>query len=160
MPYEECRGVPDVPDRVGDPVTKIERLLRHVALIIKKRGRDILVDFGITSPQFNALLTLKDHPNITMGDLCEKLFLACSTATDLIDRMEKNGFLERARDSQDRRVIRLSISEKGIQVINEVIVARQHYVASILEKLTDEEIDQLGDSLDKLHSLMVSEKVS
>ena len=148
-----------MPERVSDPVTKIERLLRHVAFIIKKRGRDILVDFGITSPQFNALLTLSDHPNITMGDLCEKLFLACSTATDLIDRMEKNGFLERARDSQDRRVIRLSISEKGRDVINEVIAARQRYVASILEKLTDEETEQLRDSLDKLHSLMVSEKV-
>lgn len=149
-----------MPDAANDAVTKIERLLRHVAFIIKKRGRDILVDFGITTPQFNALLALREHPNITMGDLCEKLFLACSTATDLIDRMEKNGLLERARDPQDRRVIRLSISQRGIQVIGEVIEARRRYVASILVKLTAEEIDQLGNSLDRLHSLMVSEKVS
>lgn len=147
-------------EKAEESVTKVERLLRHMAFIIKKRGRDILVDFGITSPQFNALLTLKDHPSITMGELCEKLFLACSTATDLIDRMEKNGFLERNRDAQDRRVIRLSISEKGKQVISEVIVARRRYVASILEKLTEEETEQLGNSLDKLHSLMVSQEVS
>jgi len=149
-----------VPEKIDDAVTKIERLLRHVAFIIKKRGRDILVDFGITTPQFNALLVLRDNPNITMGDLCEKLFLACSTATDLIDRMEKNGLLERSRDKQDRRVIRLSISEKGRSVISEVIEARRRYVASILEKLTPEEIEQLGNSLDKLHSLMVNERVS
>ena len=149
-----------MPDKTDDAVIKIERLLRHVAFIIKKRGRDILVDFGITTPQFNALLVLRDNPNITMGDLCEKLFLACSTATDLIDRMEKNGLLERSRDKQDRRVIRLSISDKGRQVISEVIEARRRYVASILGKLTAEEIEQLGNSLDKLHSLMVSERVS
>ena len=149
-----------MPEKIDDAVTKIERLLRHVAFIIKKRGRDILVDFGITTPQFNALLVLRDNPNITMGDLCEKLFLACSTATDLIDRMEKNGLLERSRDKQDRRVIRLSISEKGRSVISEVIEARRRYVASILEKLTPEEIEQLGNSLDKLHSLMVNERVS
>lgn len=148
-----------MPDATDESVTKIERLLRHVAFIIKKRGRDILIDFGITSPQFNALLTLREHPKMTMGELCEKLFLACSTATDLIDRMEKNGLLERNRDTEDRRVIRLSTSEKGQQVINEVIVARRRYVASMLEKLTHEEADQLGMSLDKLHSLMVSEKV-
>jgi DNA-binding MarR family transcriptional regulator len=148
-----------VPDALNDSVTKIERLLRHVAFIIKKRGRDILVDFGITSPQFNALLALREQPNMTMGELCEKLFLACSTATDLIDRMEKNGFLERNRDAQDRRVIRLSISEKGQDVIKEVIAARRRYVASMLEKLTPNEIEQLGASLDKLHSLMVEEKV-
>ncbi|MEX0974842.1 MAG: MarR family transcriptional regulator [Bacillota bacterium] len=148
-----------MPDATDESVTKIERLLRHVAFIIKKRGRDILIDFGITSPQFNALLTLREYPKMTMGELCEKLFLACSTATDLIDRMEKNGLLERNRDTEDRRVIRLSTSEKGQQVINEVIVARRRYVASMLEKLTPEEADQLGMSLDKLHSLMVSEKV-
>jgi len=148
-----------VPDALNDSVTKIERLLRHVAFIIKKRGRDILVDFGITSPQFNALLALREQPNMTMGELCEKLFLACSTATDLIDRMEKNGFLERNRDAQDRRVIRLSISEKGQDVIREVLAARRRYVASMLEKLTSEEIEQLAHSLDKLHSLMVQEKV-
>lgn len=148
-----------MPDALNDSVTKIERLLRHVAFIIKKRGRDILVDFGITSPQFNALLALREQPNMTMGELCEKLFLACSTATDLIDRMEKNGFLERNRDAQDRRVIRLSISEKGQDVIREVLAARRRYVASMLEKLTSEEIEQLAHSLDKLHSLMVQEKV-
>ena len=148
-----------MPDATNESVTKIERLLRHVAFIIKKRGRDILIDFGITNPQFNALLTLREYPKMTMGELCEKLFLACSTATDLIDRMEKNGLLERNRDTEDRRVIRLSTSEKGQQVINEVIVARRRYVAAMLEKLTPEEADQLGMSLDKLHSLMVSEKV-
>lgn len=146
-------------DQVVDPVTKIERLLRHVAFIIKKRGRDILVDFGITTPQFSALLALREQPNMTMGELCEKLFLACSTATDLIDRMEKNGFLERNRDEQDRRVIRLVISEKGHQVIKEVIEARRRYVASMLEKLSPDETEQLGASLEKLHSLMVQEKV-
>ncbi|MGE5580593.1 MAG: MarR family winged helix-turn-helix transcriptional regulator [Bacillota bacterium] len=148
-----------MPDAPSDSVNKIERLLRHVAFIIKKRGRDILVDFGITSPQFNALLALREQPNMTMGELCEKLFLACSTATDLIDRMEKNGFLERNRDAQDRRVIRLAISDKGQEVIKEVLEARRRYVASMLEKLTPEETEQLGASLDKLHSLMVQEKV-
>ncbi len=148
-----------MPDEVVDSVTKIERLLRHVAFIIKKRGRDILVDFGITTPQFGALLALREQPNMTMGELCEKLFLACSTATDLIDRMEKNGFLERNRDEQDRRVIRLVISEKGHQVIKEVIEARRRYVASMLEKLDPDETEQLGTSLEKLHSLMVQEKV-
>jgi DNA-binding MarR family transcriptional regulator len=149
-----------MPDSPEDAVIKVERLLRHVAFIIKKRGRDILVDFGITSPQFSALLALREHPNITMGELCDKLFLACSTATDLVDRMEKNGFLERKRDTQDRRVIRLSMSEMGKRVISEVVAARRRYVSSILEKLTEEEINQLAQSLNRLHSLMVQEKVT
>jgi len=148
-----------MPEQFDEPVVKVERLLRHVAFIIKKRGRDILKDFDITNPQFNALLALRDNPNITMGEMCEKLFLACSTATDLIDRMEKNGFLERKRDSQDRRVIRLSITDKGKEVISEVIAARRRYVATIVSKLTEQEKVELANSLEKLHSLMFEGKV-
>ena len=146
-------------EEFSDSVVRIERLLRHVAFIIKKRGRDILSDFDITTPQFLALVVLKDRPGITMGELCERLYLACSTATDLIDRMEKNGYLERNRDHDDRRVIRLSITEKGQNIIDQVINARRRYVDSILKQLTQEEIDQLAQALEKLDALMVAGKV-
>jgi DNA-binding MarR family transcriptional regulator len=149
LPKEEFSG----------SVVRIERLLRHVAFIIKKRGRDILSDFEITTPQFLALVVLKDKPGITMGELCERLFLACSTATDLIDRMEKNGYLDRNRDPEDRRVIRLSITGKGKDIISQVINARRRYVESILAQLTQEEIDQLERSLEKLDALMVAGEV-
>ena len=39
-------------EEFSDSVVRIERLLRHVAFIIKKRGRDILSDFDITTPSF------------------------------------------------------------------------------------------------------------
>ncbi len=146
-------------EEFSDSVVHIERLLRHVAFIIKRRGRDILSDFEITTPQFLALLVLKEKPGITMGELCDRLFLACSTATDLIDRMEKNKYLERKRDTKDRRVIRLAITDKGNDVIHQVIEARRQYVDSILKQLSEEEIDQLAQSLEKLHSLMFAEKV-
>lgn len=140
-------------------VKQIEELLRHVAFIIKKRGRDILSDFGITNPQFNALLVLDSHPNITMGELCERLYLACSTATDLIDRMEKNGLLERRRDPEDRRVIRLRTMPKAKEVIEQVIQARRRYVKSILTKLDEKDIETLARSLQQLHSLMTEENL-
>ena len=146
-------------EEFSDSVVRIERLLRHVAFIIKKRGRDILSDFDITTPQFLALVVLKDRPGITMGELCERLYLACSTATDLIDRMEKNGYLERNRDPDDRRVIRLSITEKGQNIIDQQNNARRRYVDSILKQLTQEEIDQLAQALEKLDALMVAGKV-
>ncbi len=143
----------------SDSVVRIERLLRQVAFIIKRRGRDILSNFDITTPQFLALQILKDRPGVTMGELCDLLFLACSTGTDLIDRMEKNGYLERNRDTKDRRVVRLSITEKGKDVIGQVLKARRRYVDSILTQLTEEETDGLAQALEKLHKLMFAGKV-
>ena len=135
-------------------VAEIEELLRSVATILKKRGRDILADFDITPPQLDALLVLREHGELTMGELCQKMFLACSTATDLIDRMERNQLIERVRDTSDRRVIRLRILAKGHSIIGEVLAARRAYLGRILAEVGAEDREQLIRTLGLLNQLM------
>ncbi len=135
-------------------IQQLEELLRQVSIIIRKRGRDILQRFDVTPPQFNALLELDHHGQLTMGELCDHLFLACSTATDLVDRMERNQLIERERDSSDRRVIRLKIKAKGKQIIAEVLSARREYLATVMETVGEDEKERLIQALDKIYSLM------
>ncbi|HZW83419.1 MAG TPA: MarR family transcriptional regulator [Candidatus Deferrimicrobium sp.] len=140
-----------------DVVSKVEILLRHVAVAVTHRGREHLGDYQITPPQFSALLALIDSGEITMGELCQKLFLACSTVTDLIDRMEKNGYVERFKDSKDRRVIRLRVLPAGIAVYEDVIKNRKTYLKTVLAQISDEQQQNLVASLESLHSLMKPE---
>lgn len=135
-------------------VVELEELLRSVGAILKKRGRDILANFDITPPQLDALLVLKEFGELTMGELCQKMYLACSTATDLIDRMERNQLIERVRDTSDRRVIRLRILPKGHSIIDEVLEARRSYLAHITADLTDEQKENLVRALEQLNVLM------
>lgn len=137
-----------------DSIRELEKNIRQASVIIRKRGRDILADFDITPPQFNALLVLSEASGLTMGELCDRLYLACSTATDLIDRMERNGLIERERDANDRRVIRLKVTEKGFAVIDRVMQARCRYLACILDRVGDQEKEQLIVSLKRLNELM------
>ena len=141
----------------GDPIRELERNIRQASVIIRKRGRDILADFDITPPQFNALLVLSEASGLTMGELCDRLYLACSTATDLIDRMERNGLIERERDVNDRRVIRLKVTDKGFAVVDQVMAARCRYLACILKHVEDQEREQLSVSLKRLNELMTKE---
>lgn len=138
-------------------VEEIESLLRHVSIIIRKRGRDILSNFDITPPQFDALLLLRENGELTMGELCQKMYLACSTATDLIDRMERNDLIVRERDNEDRRVIRLKTKPKGLQIIEEVLRARKAYLSTILAQVADEDKEQLIRALGQVHRLMTRE---
>lgn len=139
---------------IDQQVVEIEELLRSVNTILRKRGRDILGSFEITTPQFDALLVLRDNGELTMGELCAKMFLACSTATDLIDRMERNGLIERVRDTTDRRVIRLRVLAKGNRVIDEVLDARRSYLESIFADLSYEEKERIIQVLDQINHLM------
>lgn len=138
-------------------VAEIEELLRNVGTILKKRGRDILSNFDITPPQHDALLVLREFGELTMGELCQKMYLACSTATDLIDRMERNGLIERVRDTTDRRVIRLKVLPKGASVVDEVLEARRTYLAAIMTEVDGPDKERLIQALEQLNYLMTRE---
>ncbi|MGI6364296.1 MAG: MarR family winged helix-turn-helix transcriptional regulator [Bacillota bacterium] len=138
-------------------VGEIDKLIRRVSFVIKCRGRDILNEFDITTPQFNALLLLKEHGDMTIGDLGAKMYLASSTATDLIDRMERNGLVVRVRDSNDRRVVRLHMLEKGHQMIKEVLTNRKRYLSTILSQVPEAELEALKKALQSLYELMKPE---
>ncbi len=139
-------------------VEEIDYLLRHTSYIVRRRGRDILSDFDITPPQFNALVTLIRHEDLTMGELCQHLYLASSTVTDLVDRMERDNLVERVRDQKDRRVIRLRVRSEGHELLGKVMESRYRYLNEILDYLDDEEQESLRCSLHRLYDLMTERK--
>lgn len=133
---------------LGHTVFEIESLLRTVATTVRKRGRAILVDFEITPPQFDALLWITRHKEeITIGELSAKLGLAYSTTTDLVDRLEKQEFVVRVRDRDDRRVVRLHMLPSGDRIIVRVLEARREYLAGVLEHLHEGERNLLLEAL-------------
>lgn len=137
-------------------VAGVEKDLRFIDGIIREKGREILKDFGITPPQFIALQWLNEEGDMTIGDLSTKMFLAFSTTTDLIDRMEKNDLVSRVRDPQDRRVVQVHLLEEGSRIIIEVIARRQNYLSNLFSTFEVTEVTELQRLLSKLHIEMKS----
>lgn len=132
----------------------MEKELRYIAGIIKQKGREILNSYTITPPQFIALQWLFEHGDMTIGDLSNKMYLAFSTTTDLVDRMEKNELVVRIREEQDRRVVRIKLLKEGERVIEEVIQKRQEYLQTVLADFTKDEAENFAALLEKLHTNM------
>lgn len=141
---------------IGQDVKELEWVLRRISTFIKQKGREILQDFPITTPQFIALQWLKEEGDMTIGALSEKMYLANSTTTDLIDRMEKTGLVQRVRSETDRRVIEIRLLDRGRELIDEVILHRQAYLTEILASFQKEEIDRLKSLLSLLYQKMES----
>ncbi|PGR08771.1 MarR family winged helix-turn-helix transcriptional regulator [Priestia megaterium] len=137
-----------------DTVAELEKSLRHIAAIVKQKGREILEDYTITPPQFIALQWLFERGDMTIGDLSNRIFLACSTTTDLVDRMEKNKLVVRVKDPKDRRVVRIHLLPEGVRVIEEVIEKRQTYLNGVLANFSPRETEVLRVTLRKLHDEM------
>lgn len=141
-----------------ETVATIEKDLRFVSGLIKQKGREILNHFPVTPPQFVAMQWLLEEGSMTIGELSKKMYLAFSTTTDLIARMEKNNLVKRVRDERDRRVVRVHLLDEGIRIIDEVIKKRQTYLQEILHGFSDEEIRTLQSNLRKLHDNMKLKK--
>ncbi|KOY81144.1 MarR family transcriptional regulator [Lysinibacillus sp. FSL H8-0500] len=134
-----------------ETVATVEKELRYIAAIVKQKGREIVSDYAITPPQFVALQWLEELGDMTIGELSNRLYLAFSTTTDLVDRMEKNELVKRVRDENDRRVVVVHLLAKGERIIQEVIEKRQHYLQEKLVGFTEQEVAQLSSYLEKLH---------
>ncbi len=139
-------------------VTNIEKYLRKVDYITRKKGREILTDFNITVPQFTALQILINQGDMTIGELSQKMSLACSTITDLIDRMEKTDLVERKRDEEDKRVVRVEALPKGYTILEEVLKKRIEFLDSKLTSLSYEEKESLDKGLYCLYQAMKDEQ--
>lgn len=82
---------------------------------------------GLTPAQHQLLLAIRGHDDSrgpTIGDMAAYLFLRHHSAVGLVDRAENAGLVERTEDRDDRRVVRLRLTEKGQAVL--VALSRVH----------------------------------
>lgn len=75
--------------------------------------KPLLDKFGLTYPQYLALLVLWQEDNQTVGQMGERLFLESNTLTPLLKRLETNGYVSRKRDPEDERQVRISLTKSG-----------------------------------------------
>ncbi len=88
------------------------------------------------------VLTVLDADGpLPMRALAESLDVSQASATGIVDRMVQRGLVERRREDEDRRVIRVALTGTGRQMIEGVAVERRGLLARILEELTDDELE-------------------
>lgn len=142
---------------VSESVIEIEKYLRKTDSIIRKKGREILKDFNITAPQFTALQWLINDGDLTIGELSQSMKLACSTITDLIDRMEKNNLVTRKKDTKDKRVVRIHVEQKGLDLVQKVLEKRRLFLDEKLKNFKEEDKNNLMKNLELLYLAMKDE---
>ena len=81
--------------------------------------------------------------DITMSQLARRLDISESAATDVADRLVRQGLAERKADLRDRRVVVLALSEDGRRIIGRIERQRRKMAESILGALSDAQLEEL-----------------
>jgi DNA-binding MarR family transcriptional regulator len=99
--------------------------------------------FPISFLQMEVLNMLSKSGQSKMTEIKNQLQLSMSAATQLVDRMVKNGWLERVNDLQDRRIIWVKMSKKGQEMGCDSQSNPPNTLRVILEQLDLEDLDKL-----------------
>jgi len=89
-----------------------------------------------TPAQIHSLVWLGFDGPLTMGDLARRCCITEKTITGIVDRMERLGLFQRARDQADRRVVRVQLLRKGeaaFQKLRENMIRRLERMLAMLE---------------------------
>jgi DNA-binding MarR family transcriptional regulator len=102
-------------------------------------SRAAAASHGVTHSQHQLLLAIRGHAGSsgpTIGDVAACLMVKNHTASELVDRTQALGLIERVRDSGDQRRVHLRLTEKGhavLQALTEVHVEELRRLAPLLE---------------------------
>jgi DNA-binding MarR family transcriptional regulator len=105
---------------------------------------------GLHLGQELILVDLHRNPGSTQAELVARMGIEQPTIAKATARMERAGFLERAGDVGDRRVVRLRLSERGEEAVESVVAAWSEVERRATSGLTDAEVRELIRLLDRV----------
>ncbi len=161
---EEVKG--DLGDILRLPVMPKERYDLRILSAIRRiiRAVDIYScrlaqEHKVTVPQLMCMLKIDELGAMTIKDLSEEVYMSPSTLVGIVDRLEKNKVLFRERSVKDRRKIRISLTEKGKEMVAKSPSPLQDALADAIEDLPELERATIALSLDRIIEMMETKKL-
>jgi len=138
-------------------IGEIEFLFAQAMKRIWVREHHELRELEVTLPQFAALMAISFKDGCMMRELAEELSLALGTVTGIIDRLVRAGLVKRYRDEKDRRIVRVRLTQVGEELVRNIKEMRRNHYISIFEKMDEEDVRALVESLRKFLLVVVGE---
>lgn len=124
-------------------------ITNRVSKAMSEEFNERLLEYGMTRVQWIAMYYLLKHGRLSQRELGEKMDIKESTVARLVDRIEKEGHIERIKDSSDRRVTYLELTEKGRERIENLLPVGEKMSQDFAKEITEEEFDIFNRVLDK-----------
>ena len=97
----------------------------------------------LTPSQFSVLFYLRRRDNSSVTDVAKYFKISKPNMTPILDSLVKKGYLERKRDEDDRRIIRLSLTPSGRVFYEDLKAANTSFVEEMFADYTAEELEQI-----------------
>ncbi len=124
--------------------------VQRTADAFQRRTAELLKPYDISATQYNALRILRGagSEGLPCGSVAERMVTRDPDITRLLDRLDRMGYITRARDTSDRRVVTARITEKGLKLLKQLDAPIADLNGSLLKHMTKSQIRNLVELLD------------
>jgi len=134
-------------------VASIRRIIRAIDL----QSHRLQEQYDLTGPQLATLREAHKLGEVTVSALARAIHLGQPTVSGILSRLERRGFVARARSEQDRRTVLLRMNDPGRQVLAEAPSLLQERLRAELDRLEDWEQHWMLAPLERIATMMDAE---
>ena len=106
--------------------------------------------YVITPPQWGALSLLLEHDGLTIGTTSQMRGVDAPTATGIITRLEQNGLVERRHSREDRRVVKVYLTDEGRDISHTLTSLVEQFDQSLKRGFSEAELERLEEQLKQI----------
>jgi MarR family transcriptional regulator, 2-MHQ and catechol-resistance regulon repressor len=131
-------------------------MLMQTSRAIQERIRDDMAKNNLTITEFAVLEVLFHKGKQTIQQLASSVLISSGSMTYVIDKLEQKALLKRNACPEDRRVIHITLTENGLELMNNIMPKHEEFVDFTFESLTSNEKEDLVRLLKKVKNRVVS----
>jgi len=137
-------------DHTKQIIFAIRRLIQANELYTKELNKK----YQVSAAQLNCILALYEYGPLPPSKIASRIMVKSSTVTGVVDRLEKKGLAERTRNSPDRRVITIQLTEAGEKLAQNAPPPIQQKIIDGLSQTEKAKIKQIVHSLNMLTDML------
>jgi DNA-binding MarR family transcriptional regulator len=141
---------PPIPSELKPEIDQILEAILYLYTESRRLTKELARQVDLTGPQLTVLKMLEGVGDLSLSELSERIRAQNSTVTGIIDRMELGGFVVRARSTEDRRVVKIKLTDKGSKIARAIAIEPMEIFRGALESLSLAETKELLKILTKI----------
>ncbi len=136
-------------------LVSMRQVIRAIDLYSKKLSRET----GLTSPQLLILQTIASQDGLMVKEIANAINLSSATVTNILDRLQTRGLVERERSKQDKRKVGLHLTAQGVAIIQNAPKPLQSHFINRFDKLEEWEQTLLLSSMQRIAFMMNADEL-
>ncbi len=136
--------------QMKEVVFSIRRLMQAGEMYTKELGKN----YHVSAPQLYCLLALNDYGPLPPSQIARYILVKSSTVTGIVDRLEQKELVKRVRNSRDRRVINIELTDSGRELARNAPPPIQRTLMDGLKRVSDERLTEITSGLKLLTDML------